>query len=188
MRALLVVAVLFAASLPADAQSCVLVNDTVSGQAREFVSCSGSTTGTVLTGSVTQSDAAIATYTAITGLSFTAAANANYLLRCWIVYTSTAATTGINFAIDTPASPTAIHMDGHTKTVATGAMEGFSQNSDNVGTATSAAVITTENLAILSAILRNGTTAGTASLGFTPETANSVSIIGTKSSCWYRSF
>ncbi len=136
----------------------------------------------------TQSDAIIATYTPITGLSFTPAANTNYLIDCWIVYTSTAATTGINFAWDVPANMTSIHMDGHTKTVATGANEGFSQNSDNVGTSTSAAVITVQNLAVLRAIFRNGVTSDTMSLGFTPETANSVSVIGANSICQYRTF
>ena len=130
----------------------------------------------------TQSDAVIANYTAITGLAFTPEANTNYQMDCWVVYTSTAATTGINFAWDVPTSAT-INMDGHTKTVATGASEGFSQNTDNVGTATSAAVITAENLAVLSAILRNGANATSTTLGFTPETANSVSVIGAKSTC-----
>ena len=142
---------------------------------------------TTLTSSGTQSDAVIATYTAITGLSFTPAASTNYLIDCYIVYTSTAATTGINFAWDTPASPTMILMTGHTKTVATGANEGFSQNSDNVGTSTSAAVITTQNLAVLNTLFRNGSNSTAMSLGFTPETANSVSVIA-GSVCQYRSF
>ena len=142
---------------------------------------------TTLTSSGTQSDAVIATYTAITGLSFTPAANTNYLIDCYIVYTSSAATTGINFAWDTPASPTMILMTGHTKTVATGANEGFSQNSDNVGTATSAAVITVQHLAYLNTLFRNGANSTAMSLGFTPETANSVSVIA-GSVCQYRTF
>lgn len=131
---------------------------------------------TTLTSTTLQSDAVIATYTAITGLAFTPAASTNYLIDCLIVYTSTAATTGINFAWDVPTAAV-IHMTGHTTTVATGASEGFSQNSDNVGTATSAAVITTENTAYLSAQLRNGANATSTTLGFTPETANSVSVL-----------
>lgn len=144
--------------------------------------------GTVtLAGTTTQSDAVIATYTAITGIAFTPAASTNYLIDCWIVYTSSAATTGINFAWDVPVAA-GVHMVGDTKTVATGANEGFSQNTDNVGTATSAAVITTENLAILSTVLRNGANSTSTTLGFTPETANSVSVIGAKSLCQYRTF
>lgn len=142
---------------------------------------------TTLTSTTTQSDAVIATYTAITGLSFTPGASTNYLIDCYIIYTSTAATTGINFAWDTPASPTAILMTGHTKTVATGANEGFSQNSDNVGTTTSASVITVQHLAKLSTLFRNGVTSATMSLGFTPETANSVSVIA-GSICQYRTY
>lgn len=140
-----------------------------------------------LTSSGLQSDAVIANYTAITGLSFSAAASTNYLIDCYITYTSTAATTGINFAWDTPASPTAIMMSGYTTTVATGANEGFSQNSDNVGTATSASVITTNNLAVLHAQFRNGSNSGTTALGFTPETANSVSVLA-NSVCQYRTY
>lgn len=142
---------------------------------------------TTLVSTTTQSDAVIATYTAITGLSFTAAASTNYLIDCYVIYTSTVATTGINFAWDTPASPTAILMTGHTKTVATGANEGFSQNSDNVGTNTSAAVVTVQHLASLSTLFRNGTTSAIMSLGFTPETANSVSVIA-GSVCQYRTY
>jgi hypothetical protein len=142
---------------------------------------------TTLTSTLLQSDAVIATYTAITGLSFTPAAATNYLIDCYIIYTSSAATTGINFAWDVPAGATSILMTGHTKTVATGANEGFSQNSDNVGTATSASIITVQNLAYLSTIFRNGATSATMSLGFTPETANSVSVIA-GSVCQYRTF
>ena len=159
-------------------------NGTALSCATDQTSAGGATT---LVSSGTQSDAVIATYTAITGLSFTPAASTNYLIDCYIVYTSSAATTGINFAWDTPASPTMILMTGHTKTVATGANEGFSQNSDNVGTNTSAAVITVQHLAYLTTLFRNGSNSTAMSLGFTPETANSVSVIA-GSVCQYRTF
>jgi hypothetical protein len=141
---------------------------------------------TTLISTTNQSDAVIATYTAITGLAFTPTASTNYLIDCFIVYTSTAATTGINFAWDVPTGAV-IHMTGHTKTVATGANEGFSQNADNVGTNTSAAVITTNNVAALSAQLRNGANATSTTLGFTPETANSVSVLA-GSTCQVRTY
>ncbi len=135
----------------------------------------------------TQSDATITGYTAITGIAWTPAANTNYWVDCFLVYTSTAATTGINFAFDVPTAA-GINMDGTTKTVATGANEGFSQNGDNVGTSTSASVITVENTAVLTAVLRNGANATSTTLGFKPETDNSVSVIGAKSFCQYRTF
>lgn len=131
---------------------------------------------TTLTSTTLQSDAVIATYTPITGLSFTPAANTNYLMDCLIRYTSTAATTGINFAWDVPTAAT-IFMGGFTTTTALGAMEGFSQRADNVGSSTANAVITVENVAVLHAQLRNGANATSTSLGFTPETANSVSVV-----------
>ncbi len=142
---------------------------------------------TTLTSTTLQSDAVIANYTAITGLAFTPLANTNYLIDCFIVYTSTAATTGINFAWDVPAAATSIHMSGYTTTTATGANEGFHQRTDNVGTSTSAAVITVENTAVLSARLRNGANATSTTLGFTPETANSVSVLA-GSVCQVRSY
>lgn len=140
-----------------------------------------------LTSTTLQSDAVIATYTPITGLSFTPAASTNYLLDCLIRYTSTAATTGINFAWDVPAAVTSIQMSGYTTTTALGANEGFSQRADNVGTPTTAAVITVENVAVLHTQLRNGANATATSLGFTPETANSVSVVA-GSVCQVRSY
>lgn len=134
-----------------------------------------------------QSDAVIATYTAITGLSFTPLANTNYIISCDIIYTSTAATTGINFAWDVPAAVGAIVMHGYTTTTAPGVSGGFSQNADNVGTATTASIVTVLNLAHLDGILRNGANATTASLGFTPETADSVSV-RTGSVCVYKTY
>lgn len=138
---------------------------------------------TVLTASSTVSDAVIATYTAIPGIAFTPEAGATYRMSCFIVYTSTAATTGINFAWDVPASVTSIHMTGYTTTVATGANEGFIQRADNVGSSTSASIITVENVAFLEALFRNGANATSTTLGFTPETANSVSVILNSSKC-----
>ena len=142
---------------------------------------------TTLTSTTLQSDAVIATYTAITGLAFTPLANTNYIINCFIRYTSTAATTGINFAWDVPASVNSIHMSGYTTTTAAGANEGFSQRADNVGTSTTAAVITVENVAVLSAQLRNGANATSTTLGFTPEIANSVSVVA-GSTCQYQSY
>jgi hypothetical protein len=132
---------------------------------------------TTLTSTTLQSDAVIATYTAITGLAFTPAAATKYWMDCFIKYTSTAATTGINFAWDVPAAVTSIHMSGYTTTTALGANEGFIQRADNVGTPTSASIITTEQVAVLAGLLVNGANATSTTLGFTPETANSVSVL-----------
>lgn len=140
-----------------------------------------------LTSTTLQSDAVIATYTAITGIAFTPDATTNYLIDCYIIYTSTAATTGINFAWDVPAAVTSIHMTGYTTTTELGANEGFIQRADNVGTPTSAAIITTEQVAVLQARLKNGANATSTTLGFTPETAASVSVLA-GSTCQYRTY
>lgn len=176
-----------AAALTANGSNCGAGNYArgvdAAGNAEDCTAAGGGSV-TTLTSTTLQSDAVIATYTAITGLSFTPAASTNYYIDCFIIYTSTAATTGINFAWDVPAAVTSIHMSGFTTTVATGANEGFIQRADNVGTATSASIITTEQVAVLRARLRNGANATTASLGFTPETANSVSVLA-GSTCQY---
>lgn len=170
-----------------DADTTVLHYDTTTNA----FSCGDDDTSaggpTTLTSTTTQSDAVIATYTAITGLSFTAAATTNYLIDCYIIHTSTAATTGINFAWDTPASPTGIWMTGFTTTSAVGLNEGFHQNSDNVGTTTGSTVVTVQRLAHLTVMFKNAGTSAAMTLGFTPETANSVSVIA-GSVCQYRTF
>lgn len=139
---------------------------------------------TTLTASATVSDAIIATYTPITGLSFTPAANTNYIIECYIIYTTTAATTGISLAWDTPAGITAIHATGYTTTTATGGTESIIQIADNVASTTANSIITVNNLMRFDARLRNGGTSATMSLGITPETANSVSAL-INSTCQY---
>lgn len=144
---------------------------------------------TTLTSSSTASDAVVATLTAIPGISFSASASTNYLIDCVIIYTSTVTTTGITFAWDTPASPTRILMGGFTTTSATGGTNAFLQRADNtpVSVTTGVNAITVEQIAVLNAFFQNGSTAGTTSLGFTPETANSVSVVQ-GSVCQYRTF
>jgi len=144
---------------------------------------------TTLVSSSTVSDAVIATQTAIPGLSFTAAASTRYLIDCYIIYTSTVTTTGIKFAWDTPASPTRILMGGVTPISTAGGVNAFLQRADDIPVATTTGVnaITVEQIAYLHTLFQNGSNAGTTSLGFTPETANSVSVVQ-GSVCQYRAF
>lgn len=144
---------------------------------------------TTLVSSSTASDAVIATMTAIPGISFSAAASTNYLIDCSIIYTSTVTTTGITFAWNTPASPTRILMTGSTTISAAGGSNGYLQRADDtpVSVTTGVNAITVEQMAVLHTLFQNGSTAGTTTLGFTPETANSVSVVQ-GSVCQYRTF
>lgn len=152
-------------------------------QVPDNITITGAPVTLVSTGAPT--DALVATYTAIPGIAFTPLANTRYLIDCLIIYTSSAATTGINFAWDVPTAVNFIHMTGTTTTTALGAVEGFSQRADNVGTSTANAVITVQNIAELHAVLSNGANATSTTLGFTPETANSVAVIA-GSVCQYQ--
>lgn len=150
---------------------------------------SGGSGPTTITASSDASDAVIATLTAIPGLSFTPAATTNYLIDCYVLYTSTVTTTGISFAWDTPSSPTRIVMSGYTPINAnTGGT--FHQRADNTNvgiTTATQAVGPAEFLAVLHTLFQNGSTSATMSLGFTPETANSVTVKA-GSVCQYRTF
>lgn len=145
--------------------------------APSWVTPTGASPFTTLVSTGAPTDAVIATYTAIPSITFTPAAATRYKIACDIIYTSSATTTGINFAWDVPAAVNFIFMVGYTTTVATGANEGFIQRADNVGTATSASIITVQNLAHLETIFSNGANTTATTLGFTPETANSVAVI-----------
>ncbi len=135
----------------------------------------------------TQSDAVIANYTAITGIAFTPLANTNYLIDCVIVATTTAATTGMSLAFDVPAAAS-INARWSTSSTAAGGTEGVNQNSDATATTTANGIVTVENTWVGTAVLRNGANSTSTTLGFTPETANSVSVIGAKSMCRFRTF
>ena len=154
------------------------------------LSCGTDATGsgaTTLTSSQTVSDAVIANLTPITGLSFTAAASTNYLIDCYLIASSSAATTGMSFAWDTPASPTSILMTGFMP-IAVATPGSFFQRADNVNVGITTAVPTAfvENQVILHTRLEN-VNSGTMSLGFTPETANRVDIV-LGSVCQYRTY
>lgn len=173
-----------ATALAADPADCTGSNFATGINASGVAQCSTPPgTPTTLTSTATQSDAVVATYTAITGLSFTPAANTNYYIDCFLIYTSTAATTGISYAWDVPTGAT-IHAHGTTTTTATGGTESIVQRADATATTTANAIITVENVMLLHARLKNGANATSTTLGFTPETANSVSSI-TGSTCQY---
>jgi len=154
---------------------------------QEVVSLAGGST--LLTSTERENDAVIATLTAITGLEFTALASTNYLIDCYIIASTSVSTTGISFAWDTPASPTRILMTGYVQTTAalTG---GLFQRADNTNLGITTSLLTgasAENLVILRTLFQNGSTQGTMSLGFTPETAAQVSTVA-GSICQYRTY
>ena len=154
-------------------------------------SCGTDATGggaTTITSSADVTDSVIATLTAITGLSFTAAASTNYLIDCYITASSSVITNGMSFGWDTPASPTLILMHGTTQ-LAAGTVGNLSQRADNVNIGITSAALTAyaPQLVVLHTHFKNGLNAGTMSLGFTPETAAALTVV-TGSVCQYRTY
>jgi hypothetical protein len=112
----------------------------------------------------------------ITGLSFTAAPTADYLIEGFLIYTSTATTTGINFGITGPASPAGLVGEWQAYTSDTAVLSRQFRAYDT-GTATTAVpAIGTANYGQYTAMLRTGAAGGPVTLRFASETANSVTI------------
>jgi hypothetical protein len=112
----------------------------------------------------------------VTGLSFPAAANADYLIEAFLVYTSTVITTGINFAINGPASPVGVVGAWTAYPTLTSSVPRQFRAYDS-GTAT--AGVDTINVAQFSqftAMLRTGAAGGATVVRFAAETANSVTV------------
>lgn len=112
----------------------------------------------------------------ITGLGFTAQAAADYLIEAFLVYTSAAATTGVNLGITGPASPAAIVGEWRAFTSDTAVLARQFRAYDT-GTATTAVgAPTVAQFARFSAMLRTGAEGGPVTLRFASETTQAVTI------------
>ncbi|MFH1683972.1 MAG: hypothetical protein ABIA67_03730 [Candidatus Margulisiibacteriota bacterium] len=107
----------------------------------------------------------------VTGLSFSALANKDYIFEALLIYTTAATTTGIRLGVNGPAAPTAIVGDWKAYRSLTSARVREFQNY-NSGTAATAS-LAGNNYAGMTGILRNGSTAGTFILRFASEIAGS---------------
>jgi hypothetical protein len=110
-----------------------------------------------------------------TGLSFTALAGKTYLIEAWIRYATSATTVGIQLSASCPASPGFIAGLWYVN-AAQGTPDGGAFNASNVTVASSAAPFTTDNLAQLWCLFRNGSTQGTFIIRFAAETNGTITI------------
>lgn len=122
----------------------------------------------------------------VTGLTWTANINTTYRIDCYIIYTSTATTTGVRFGINGPASPTLVDItvDYQGAAIAAAAApstayyEGAHLIAYDTGTATTGVQATgTNTYAHLWGVVRNGANSGTMAIRHASETANSTSVI-----------
>lgn len=108
-----------------------------------------------------------------TGLTFTSVPNADYLLEAFLVYTSAATTTGLNLALNGPASPAGVVGEWRVYTSATAAvLRQFTAY--NTGTASSGVLAAgSAQYAQFTGMLRTGATGGAVTLRFASEVAAS---------------
>lgn len=99
-------------------------------------------------------------YTDVTGLSFSVAANKTYFFAFHVIADADAATTGIDVAVNGPASPTRIaysrYLARATTTLAFATATSYDHNSANTGSGG-----TTPTIQVCEGILVNGSNAGT---------------------------
>lgn len=136
---------------------------------------------------VLSSDVAVTgqTLSDATGLSFTAAANTDYIIEAWVLYTTSAAAVGIELAANGPASPTALAGQLVANTSATAILGRKFNTYDDSGGALSAS-ISGDNIAKIWIILRNGANSGTFIVRFAAETAGGTATIKAGSVLRYR--
>jgi len=109
------------------------------------------------------------------GLSFTALANKTYLIEAWVRYATSATTVGIQLSANGPASPAFIAGLWDVN-AAQGTPDGGAFNAYNVQIAATAAPFTTDNLAKLWCLFRNGSTEGPWVVRFCAETTGTVTV------------
>lgn len=110
-----------------------------------------------------------------TGLTFTPEANKTYLIEALIRFATSATTVGIGFSVNGPASP--VFVAGHwVANAAQGTPDAGAFNAYNVKITSSAAPFTTDNLATLWCLFRNGGTAGPLVIRFCAETTGTVTV------------
>lgn len=131
----------------------------------------------VTTGDVTN---ATKTFADITGLTFTMLANKTYIIEGWLIFQSNTLTTGINFALNGPASPAAVAMLAHIP-ISLGLYAScvtLASRAYNTGTASASVDTINANLLCkIDAMVRNGNTQGTLAVRFAAETTGTVKIM-----------
>ena len=127
-------------------------------------------------------------YANVTGLTFSVAANTDYDIECTLLYDTAAVGTGAQFAVNGPASPTALTSTYQVSTSTT-ADTVYSHtaynNTTNLPTASQGTVRTVGKLW---AVLRNGANAGTFAVRYRSEVNASAVNVRIGSYCKYRIF
>lgn len=125
----------------------------------------------------------------VTGLTWSVAANTDYSFDCVIVASSAAAGTGIQMAVNGPATPTQVsayigisNIASSTGAAATANMPFTMANAYETYQANTAAV-TTRVVGKVSGVIRNGANAGTAAIRLRSEVAASAVTVHRGSSC-----
>lgn len=121
------------------------------------------------------------TPTAVPTLLVPVAASTNYVMRCQLVTSAAAATTGVQLALTGPASPTELTWTRASCASAVTTRDNQS-NAYNVDAATASAG-TTRCIELVSIILRNGVTAGNVGFTLQSEIAASVTTVHVGSWC-----
>lgn len=118
---------------------------------------------------------ATTTFANATGLSFTALANKTYIIEGWIRHATSATTVGIKLSISGPVTPAFVSVMFFSL-LSTGIPSGGGGNAYDIGTATASSLATTDNLAKLYCLFRNGATQGAVIVRFAAETTGTVTI------------
>jgi hypothetical protein len=128
------------------------------------------------------------TYANVTGLTFAVAASTDYDIECTLLYDTAATTTGAQFAVNGPASPTALTSTYQVSTSVT-ADTVYSQTAyNNTANLPTASQGTVRTVGKLWAVLRNGTNAGTFAVRYRSEVNASAVNVRIGSYCKYRTF
>jgi hypothetical protein len=99
----------------------------------------------------------------------------------WVRYQTAAATTGLVLGIQTPASPVGVWFDWHTALAATGTITGGAGIGSNTTLSIASGDVSAGGvqLAYLTGMVMNGTTAGTMALRWCSEVSGSLATIKT---------
>lgn len=115
----------------------------------------------ILAGDVSSSVTSATGFADVTGLSFAVVANAKYWFYFFIVYQTVATTTGINLAVNGPASPGFLEYQRNTWQTTTGVDQGSARAYDVAGASASVDAANTNTPASLEGMFSNGANAGT---------------------------
>jgi hypothetical protein len=130
-----------------------------------------------ITGSDYSNAGGAGVFTNVTGLAFPVAASTSYAMRCSVVWSASAVTTGPEFQITGPASPTSVAINMVSAitaiTTASAATTAFSSAMNPVGAAVTSA---TNEMARIDLNFVNGVNAGTVQLQAAPQGVGTLTI------------